>query len=99
GAIATARRPYGFLGKPLLTPGVISVHVLPPSVERNNPLDEGAVGLSPPDRYSQPLRRKSHIVAKMMSGFAGSIAISVQPVDRFDPLRICLLVFPPSLVL
>src|SRR5881409_4455025 len=99
GAIATAMRPYGFFGKPLLSSCVISVHVLPPSVERNNPLADGAAGLSPPERYSQPLRRKSHIAANMMSGFAGSIATSVQPVERFGPLRIWFHVLPPSVVL
>src|SRR6186997_1862137 len=99
GAIATARRPYGFLGKPLLACSVISVHVLPPSVERNNPLAEGAVGTAPPERYSQPLRRKSHIVANMMSELLGSISTSVQPVDRFAPLRTCCHVLPPSVVL
>src|SRR5436190_23046721 len=99
GAIATASRPYGFFGKPLLASGVISVHVVPPSVERNNPLAEGAVGLSPPERYSQPLRRKSHIAANMMSRFVGSIFISVHPVERFAPLRISCHVLPPSVVL
>src|SRR5436190_21000316 len=99
GAIATARRPYGFFGKPLLASDVISVQVLPPSVERNNPLAEGAVGLSPPERYSQPLRRKSHIAANMMSGLVGSIAMSVQPVESFGPLRTCCHVLPPSVVL
>src|SRR5437660_11352549 len=99
GAIATARRPYGFFGKPLLASAVTSVQVLPPSVERNNPLADGAVGLSPPERYSQPLRRKSHIAANMISGFVESIATSVQPVERFAPLRTCCHVLPPSVVL
>src|SRR5213080_1752956 len=99
GAIASASRPYGFFGKPLLASCVISVQVLPPSVERNNPLAEGAVGLSPPERYSQPLRRKSHIEANMMSGLFGSIVKSVQPVERFAPLRTCCHVLPPSVVL
>src|SRR2546429_8783794 len=99
GATAIASRPYGFFGKPLFASGVISVQVFPPSVERDNPLAEGAVGLSPPERYSQPLRRKSHIAANMMSGFVGSIAIAVQPVERFGPLRICVHVLPPSEVL
>src|SRR4029453_6928211 len=99
GAIATAIRPYGFFGKPLLASGVICVQVLPPSAERNNPLAEGAVGLSPPERYSQPLRRKSHIAANMISGFAGSIATSVQPVERFGRLRIWFHVLPLSVVL
>src|SRR6266436_176324 len=92
-------RPYGFLGKPLLASCVISVQVLPPSVERNNPLAESAVGPSPPERYSQPLRRKSHMAANMMSGLFGSIVKSVQPVERFAPLRTCCHVLPPSVVL
>src|SRR4029077_7572725 len=96
GAIATARRPYGFFGKPLFVSGVISVQVSPPSVERNNPLAEGLSGPSPPERYSQPLRRKSHRHAKISVGFAGLIATSVQPVERFAPLRTCLHVLPPS---
>src|SRR5215813_11059553 len=99
GAIATASRPYGFLGKPLFASGVISVQVLPPSVERNNALAEGAVGLSPPERYSQPLRRKSHVAANITSGLFGSNLTSVQPVERFGPLRTCCHVLPPSVVL
>src|SRR5213596_3160061 len=97
--MATAMRPYGFFGKPLLASCVISVQVLPPSVDRNNPLAEGAVGPSPPERYSQPLRRKSHIAANMMSGLLGSIFTSVQPVERFAPLRTWFHVLPPSVVL
>src|SRR5436309_15858015 len=92
-------RPYGFLGKPLLVSVVISVQVLPPSVDRNNPLAEGEVGPSPPERYSHPLRRKSHTLANIMSAFVGSIVTSVQPVERFGPLRICVHVLPPSEVL
>src|SRR5205807_3563510 len=91
-------RPYGFLGKPLLVSVVISVQVLPPSVERNNPLAEGAVGIAPPERYSQPLRRKSHIAANMISGLLGSISTSVQPVERFAPFRTCCHVLLPSVV-
>ena len=45
------------------------------------------------------LRRKSHIAANMMSGLAGSIFTSVQPVERFVPLRTCCHVLPPSVVL
>src|SRR5213593_1783790 len=99
GAIAIASRPYGFFGKPLLASGVTSVQVSPPSFERNNPLAEGLSGPSPPDRYSQPLRRKSHMQANIVLGFAGSIATSVQPVERFVPLRTCFQVLPLSLVL
>src|SRR6266496_792436 len=98
GATATAVAPYGFFGKPLLASCVISVHVSPPSVERNRPLAEGAVGLSPPERYSQPLRRKSHMAANITSGFVGSISIEVQPVERLAPFRICFHVLPPSVV-
>src|SRR4029434_9169231 len=99
GAIATARRPYGFFGKPLLASGVISVQVLPPSVERNRRLAGGALGRSRPERDSQPLRRKSHMHASITSGLAGSIAIDVQPVERFAPFKICFHVLPPSSVL
>src|SRR5436190_17565105 len=87
--MATASRPYGFFGKPLLASDVISVQVFPPSVERNNPLAEGAVGIPPPERYSQPLRRKSHIAANMISGLLGSISRSVHPVERFAPFKTC----------
>src|SRR4030095_6252037 len=99
GAIATAKRPYGFLGKPLLACSVISVQVLPPSVERNNPLADGAVGIRPAERDFHPLRRKSHIAANMISGLLGSISTSVQPVERFAPLRTSCHVLPPSVVL
>src|SRR5262249_4892031 len=99
GAIATAKRPYGFFWKPLLACSVISVQVMPPSVERNNPLADGAVGTAPPERYCQPLRRKSHIAANIVSGLPGSILISVQPVERLAPLRTCCHVLPPSVVL
>src|SRR5260370_42222724 len=94
--MAIAIRPYGFFGKPLLASGVISVQVFPPSAERNNPPAEGAVGLSPPERYSQPLRRKSHKLANITSGFVGSIDLSVQPVERFGPVRTFVHVLPPS---
>src|SRR5436189_5696543 len=97
--MATATRPYGFFGKPLFASVVISVQVLPPSVERKNPLAEGAVGIAPPERYSQPLRRKSHIAANMASGLLGSISTSVHPVERFAPFKTCCHVLPPSVVL
>src|SRR5207249_10999763 len=96
--MATAMRPYGFFGKPLFASAVISVHVLPASVERNSPLAEGAVGLSPPERYSHPLRRKSHMAANITSGFVGLISIEVQPVERLEPFRICFHALPPSVV-
>src|SRR2546423_1645289 len=96
--MATARRPYGFFGKPLLLSGVISDQVVPPSVERNNPLAEGLSGPLPPDRYSHPLRRKSHIAANITLGSFGSIAIEVHPVERFWPFSISCQVLPPSVV-
>src|SRR5438874_13113069 len=99
GAIFTAIRPYGFFGKPLLASCVISVQVLPPSVERNNLLAEGAVVLSLPERYSQPLRRKSHMAATVPSGLVGSMALSVQPGERFGPLMTCCDVLPPTVAL
>src|SRR5205823_8856671 len=97
--MAMASRPYGFFGNPLFASGVTSVQVLPPSFERNNPLADGFSGPSPPERYSQPFRRKSHMHANIVSGFAGSIATSVQPVERFAPLRTRFQVLPPSVVL
>src|SRR3954462_15553203 len=96
--MATAKRPYGFFGKPLLACSVISVQLLPPSVERNNPLAEGSIGVAPPDRYCQPVRRKSHIAANMISGLLESISTSVQPVERFAPLRTCCHILPASVV-
>src|SRR6266487_288330 len=80
-------RPYGFFGKPLFASGVISVHVSPPSVERNRPLAEGAVGLSPPERYSQPLRRKSHMAANTTSRFAGISRPVKTAIRRITPKR------------
>src|ERR1041385_194977 len=99
GATATARRPYGFLGKPLFFSGVISVHVLPPSDERKKPEADGLSGPLPPERYPQPVRRKSHMQANITSGLTGSRAIDVQPVERFAPFRISVQVLPPSVVL
>src|SRR5207247_5167304 len=46
-----------------------------------------------------PICRKSHIAANMISGLLGSISTSVQPVERFVPLRICCHVLTPSVVL
>src|SRR5574337_317680 len=99
GAIATAMRPYGFTGKPLLAWSVISVQDLPPSSERNNPLADAAVGDSPPERKVQPLRRKSHMPANSTFGFFGSIASEEQPVDRLRPFSTSVHDLPPSRVL
>src|SRR4051812_19926826 len=96
--MANASRPYGFFGKPLLFSDVTSVQVAPPSFERNKPLAEGLSGPSPPERYSQPFRRKSHMQANMISALAGSISTSVQPVEAFAPLRTSFHVLPPSVV-
>src|SRR5207248_1430463 len=99
GAMAVASRPYGFFGKPLFFSAVTSVHVVPPSLERNNPLPDGLSGPAPPERYSHPFRRRSQRLAKITFGSAGSIAIDEQPVERFDPLSACVQVLPPSVVL
>ena len=50
-----------------------SVQVAPPSVDLKRPLPLGASGPSPPERNVQPLRRKSHMPAKISFGFFGSI--------------------------
>src|SRR5262249_53596305 len=99
GAIAIAKRPYGFFGNPLFASGVTSVHVSPPSLDRNNPLDEGLSGPSPPERYSQPLRRKSHMHANIICGFAGSMATCVRPGKRCPLFNTSFPVCPPSFVL
>src|SRR2546430_4648423 len=49
--------------------------VAPPSVLLNSPEPLGAVALSPPERNVQPRRRKSHIPAYSVLGWAGSIDI------------------------
>src|SRR5438270_4951693 len=97
--MAIASRPYGFFAKPLFASGLTSFQVSPPSSDRNNPLAEGLSGPSPPERYSQPFRRKSHMQANIVCGFAGSIATSEQPVERFPPFNVSFQVFPPSVVL
>src|SRR5690242_14263258 len=97
GATVTATRPHGFGGRPVLA--LRSVQVAPPSVVLNNAEADGAVGPSPPERNVQPLRRKSHIPAYSVPGWAESIDSSEQPVERFAPLRIWVQVLPPSVVL
>src|ERR1700730_3188800 len=99
GATATAMRPEGVVGKPLLPACVISRQVAPPSAERNRPLPDGAVEVSPPDRNVHPLRRKSHKPAKITFGSTGSSARLEQPVERFAPRSTRLQVVPPSMVL
>src|SRR5436305_9989335 len=98
GAIATAIRPYGFFGKPLLFSGVISFHVFPPSFERNNPLPEGAFGPSPPERKVHPLRRKSQRAANITFESFGSTTTVEQPVERLLPLSASAQFLPPSVV-
>src|SRR6266576_5609968 len=98
GATATAIRPYGFLGKPLLFSDVISFQVLPPSLDRNNPLPDAALGPSPPERKVQPLRRKSQSAANITFESFGSIATAEHPVERLLPLRASSQFFPPSVV-
>src|SRR5438105_14260414 len=95
--MAIASRPYGFFAKPLFASGVTSVQVSPPSFERNNPLAEGLSGPSPPERYSQPLRRKSHMQANMVFAFVGSIATYVMPECGIDPFRHSLPVLSTSI--
>src|SRR5262245_32814846 len=99
GAIVTARRPQGPGGSPFAVFSSSCSHVAPPSLVRNNPEPETAVGPSPPERKVQPLRRKSHKPAKRRSGFFGSIVRPEQPVDGFGPSRISFQVFPASVVL
>src|SRR6202035_1535040 len=96
---ATAMRPYGFGGKPLLLAALSSLHVLPPSAVRYRPLPESAFGPSPPDLNVQPLRRKSQRLANNTSGLPGSIATLPQPVDRLPPLSTSTHCLPPSEVL
>src|SRR5947199_5975942 len=99
GAIATASRPYGFFGKPLLFSGVTSVQLFPPSFDRKRPLPDGWSGPSPPERKVHPVRRKSHIAASILFGSVGSIARVEQPVDKFAPFNTRFQVLPPSVVL
>src|SRR5260370_21150952 len=99
GAMVTAIRPQGFAGSPLALFSSSSCHVAPPSVVLKKPLPLGVVGLSPPERNVQPLRRKSHIPAKRLLGSCGFMEIMEQPVERFAPFKILFQVLPPSAVL
>src|SRR6266566_3597138 len=94
GAIATSTRPHGFGPNPFN-----SVQLWPPSVDLNSALALGASGPFPPERKVQPLRRKSQSPAKTTSGFFGSIATVLQPVERLGPVKIRSQVLPPSVVL
>src|SRR5271156_514989 len=97
--MVTATRPQGFAGSPFELFSSRSVQVAPPSEVRKKPLPLAAVGLSPPERNVQPLRRKSHMPAKRTLGSCGFIEIIEQPVERLGPFRILFQVFPPSVVL
>src|SRR4051794_15428601 len=97
GAATTSTRPHGFDGSPLELE--MSLHVVPPSVDLKRLLPLGAFGPSPPERNVQPLRRKSHMPAYIVFGFARSIVIIEQPVEALPPFRTCDHVLPPSLVL
>src|SRR6266581_5672303 len=97
GATATATRPHGLDGSPFAL--LSSVQDAPPSLLLNRPLPLGASGPSPPERNVHPLRRKSHIPAKIVFGFSGSMEIMEHPVDALAPFRTFVQVFPPSVVL
>src|SRR5439155_13761967 len=99
GATLTAMRPHGFDGRPWALLSSSSVHDAPPSVLLNRPLPLVAAGPSPPERNVQPLRRKSHMPAKIVFGLWGSSEIIEQPVERFAPFSTLAHVFPPSVVL
>src|ERR1019366_4962572 len=93
GATASAMRPYGFAGRPLLFASVSSVQCSPPSVDLNRPLP------SPPERNVQPWRRKSHIDANSVFGSSGLMLSMPQPVDPFLPASTFVQDLPPSIVL
>src|SRR5665213_1016598 len=99
GAMVTASRPHGPLGRPLAPSACSSLQLAPPSMVTKRPLPDGASAFSPPDRNVQPLRRKSHRPAMSFLGSVGSRAIVEQPVERLGPLRISAQVRPPSVVL
>src|SRR5881409_1740231 len=97
GATATATRPHGLDGSPLAP--LSSVQDAPPSLLLNKPLPLGASGPSPPERNVHPLRRKSHMPAKIVFGFCGSSDSMEQPVDVLAPFRTRVQDLPPSVVL
>src|SRR5438132_299391 len=93
GATATATRPQGFSGRPLLLVSFSSVQCSPPSVETYNPLP------GPPERNVQPCLRKSQREAKIVFGASRLMAIRPQPVEPFEPARTFFQLLPPSEVL
>src|SRR5215813_13289370 len=97
--MVTAIRSQGFVGRFFVDFSSSSCYVAPASVVLKRPLPLGAVGLSPPERNVQPLRRKSHMLAKSDFEFSELMDIIPQPVERFVPFRILFQVLPPSLVL
>src|SRR5665213_1963494 len=99
GAMATASRPQGPLGRPLVPSAFNSFQLVPPSIVTKRPLPDTASAFSPPERKVQPLRRKSHRPAISFLGSLGSKASVEQPVERLGPLRISAQVLPPSAVL
>src|ERR1700686_623881 len=86
GATASAIRPQGFAGRPLLLVSFISVQWSPPSVDSNSPLP------GPPER-------KSQVEAKTVFGACGDMASIPQPVEPLAPARTFFQVLPPSDVL
>ena len=96
--MVTPMRPSDPSGKPLLVCGDSRLQLLPPSLVTKRPEPDGLSTFSPPDRKVQPLRRKSHRAAKILSGDLGSMEMEAQPVDRFSPFRIRRQVLPPSSV-
>src|SRR5205809_7860989 len=97
GATATATRPHGLDGSPLAP--LSSVQDAPPSLLLNKPLPLVALGPSPPERNGHPLRRKSHIPAKIVFGFARSRDSIEHPVETYEPLSTFTHHRPPSVVL
>src|ERR1700682_6190598 len=94
GAMATSTRPQGFGPRPFT-----SVQLRPPSVDLSSALALAASGPFPRERNVHPLRRKPQSPAKSTSGFLGSIATVLHPVERLGPVSTRSQVFPPSVVL
>src|SRR5438094_10032820 len=93
GATATATRPHGLDGSPLAP--LSSVQDAPPSLLLNKPLPLVELGPSPPERNVHPLRRKSHIPAKIVFGFVGSSDSIAHPADRLNPSSTFHTLMPP----